>query len=802
MKSPLEFALAYAKLGWSIFPVWSSSVHVRCRCPKGNDCQSPGKHPHGLAPHGHLDATTDTVTIEQWFASDSQAGIGITCDRSGLVVLDIDPRNGGTETLAKIETEHGPLTSNCVADTQGGGEHRYFQVDPDVTFPATLGPGLDLKHHGYVIVEPSKGPLGQYRWREGCSPFEGGQPSELPDCIISLCRSIGKRKRSADQSYPVATAQTFNDLRDALRHINADDYQTWVTVGLALRPYEEIGYDIWKGWSATSKKFDEKALRYKWDRDIDYPESVTYLSIFAMARDAGWSGNSPSDASHTHAADDELQDPENLFEIHEPAAFDPDASLPPVIADWVKAHAAASGLDAVGYAFAALPVLAAATNRDVRINLGHGHNVPVIIWSAIVGATGSGKSPAMIAAHRPLSAMNAREFQRVQAEKRMWAKTPKSERAPEQPALRHVRYTSDTTTEALTANLANSDGPRLLVHYDEGSGWLNNMGRYSSGGDGDRATYLSSWLGLPNHIVSRVGRGEIFVPELGANILFGITPNKIKEGLEEATAEGLLARTWVCLIQRRTKSKSSGPDDSNLAYVDDTYAQLVQAISKIHDCEVSFRPQAQAQLDDLRARYGDMSVDLESTLPALAAVLAKAAENLGRLAGLFRLCREPEPPYIKFSIQPRWTIEIDDLSLAKNLMDVALDHAQAAYTGLLMTDKPTAVARECALKILRLHLDNHNTREVHRDQFMKIAAFKNADKLTQAGALELLRTYHWLVRDTTQRHHQSGGRFSDGTRWLINRKALDGRFNTYAIESASRAAAAISALRTISRTGR
>lgn len=127
--STLTFALAYAEIGWAIFPVWSSSEQGHCRCPKGKDCQSPGKHPHSLVTHGHLDATTDEDTIKHWYENDPDAGIGVSCDGSGLVVLDIDPRNGGWESLAKIETEIGPLTSNCVADTQGGGEHRVFRAD-------------------------------------------------------------------------------------------------------------------------------------------------------------------------------------------------------------------------------------------------------------------------------------------------------------------------------------------------------------------------------------------------------------------------------------------------------------------------------------------------------------------------------------------------------------------------------------------------------------------------------------------------------------------------------------------------
>ena len=798
--SNLTFAMAYAQIGWAIFPVWSSDGQGHCRCPKGKDCQSPGKHPHSLAQHGHLDATTDTETIKRWFESDPHAGVGVSCERSGLVVVDIDPRNGGTETLAKLESEHGPLISNCMASTQGGGEHRVFKANPRHAYPQSLGAGIDLKYRGYICVEPSRGPSGHYHWREGRSPLMGIAPSELPAHIDALCGPAKLPKSSA--AYPIATAQTFVDLRDALTYVNADDYQTWIEVGLALKPYGEIGYDIWSAWSAKSNKFNAKTQRHKWDRDLSKPRSITYRSIFDMARKGGWPGSTASSTKALPVWQDNEPEPENLFESYEPGGFDPDSCLPPLLADWVKTHAAASGIDAIGYAIACLPVMSAATTREVRINLGHGHVVPVIIWAAIVGKTGSGKSPVMNAAHKPVSAMNAEEVRRAHAEKRQWEQIPRRERQTPEPTVRHIRYAGDTTIEALTANLARSDGPRLLLHYDEGSAWLNSMGRYSSSGDVERATYLSSWLGLQDYHMSRIGRGELLIPELGVSILFGITPNKIKEGLKEAAAEGLLARPLLCVINRRSEIPVNQPSADSLSAVDAQYAQLIRTLSRVQGCELVFSPHAQSRFDTLRNDYGEQSVVLEGTLPALAAVLAKAAENVGRLAGLFRLCRPPEKPSGGYAIRPHWTIETQDLALADQLMAVALDHAQSAYTGVLMTDEPTVVARECALKILRLQHDRHTLREAHRDQFMKIAAFRTADRVTQAAAIDLLRTYHWLTEDTTQRARYGSGRFSDGTRWQVNPKALDGRFKTYAVESTLMAKAALNALLSLRRRDR
>src|SRR5688572_14555156 len=84
-------ALSYAKRGWSVLP-----------------CQPRDKRP--ATRHGYKDATTDKATIVRAWASNSEANVGIaTGVVSGIVTLDIDPRNGGDANLAELERIHGPL---------------------------------------------------------------------------------------------------------------------------------------------------------------------------------------------------------------------------------------------------------------------------------------------------------------------------------------------------------------------------------------------------------------------------------------------------------------------------------------------------------------------------------------------------------------------------------------------------------------------------------------------------------------------------------------------------------------------
>src|SRR4029453_11593356 len=86
--TPLDSAISYAHRARAVFPV------------------RPGtKTP--LVEHGHHDATTARPVIERMWQRWPDAGVGIACRPSGLLVVDVDPRNGGDDSLADLERQHG-----------------------------------------------------------------------------------------------------------------------------------------------------------------------------------------------------------------------------------------------------------------------------------------------------------------------------------------------------------------------------------------------------------------------------------------------------------------------------------------------------------------------------------------------------------------------------------------------------------------------------------------------------------------------------------------------------------------------
>lgn len=145
MSGHLDAALAYAKRGWNVFPL-------------GEGSKMP-KIPKSAGGRGLHDATTDPTMIREWWRRWPRANIGIrTGAVSGIIVLDIDARHGGFDTLACLEILHDRLPVTLTVRTPSGGEHRYFAHPGDVlpNSAGKLGPGLDVRGDGgYVVAPPS-----------------------------------------------------------------------------------------------------------------------------------------------------------------------------------------------------------------------------------------------------------------------------------------------------------------------------------------------------------------------------------------------------------------------------------------------------------------------------------------------------------------------------------------------------------------------------------------------------------------------------------------------------------------------
>jgi hypothetical protein len=187
-------ALRLANRALPVLPLHSIHDGV-CTCSKGQDCGSAGKHPRTL--NGVKDATTDTKTIASWWTRWPDANIGIATGRvSSLVVLDVDPRHGGDDSLDVLIGQHGHLPDTVEVLTGGNGRHIYFAhegVDGVGNSSSKLGPGLDIKTDGgFVVAPPSLHSSGQrYEWEVSSHPNDKVPLQPPPWLVDALSETSG-----------------------------------------------------------------------------------------------------------------------------------------------------------------------------------------------------------------------------------------------------------------------------------------------------------------------------------------------------------------------------------------------------------------------------------------------------------------------------------------------------------------------------------------------------------------------------------------------------------------------------------
>ncbi|HKQ50463.1 MAG TPA: phage/plasmid primase, P4 family [Phycisphaerae bacterium] len=167
--------IALARRGWHVLPVGCDKKPLLKNWPR--------------------EATTDPERIRAWWGSCYRnAQIGVTTGaRSGIVVIDIDPRHDGDKGIAQLESQFGTLPQTITATTPGGGRHYYFcyPTGIEIRNATKLGgaPGVDVRGEGgYVVAPPSIGANGRaYEWTSAIDVA-----AELPAAWIELLSKKNK----------------------------------------------------------------------------------------------------------------------------------------------------------------------------------------------------------------------------------------------------------------------------------------------------------------------------------------------------------------------------------------------------------------------------------------------------------------------------------------------------------------------------------------------------------------------------------------------------------------------------------
>ena len=176
--SCLDAALEAAARGWHVFPC--------------------GANKRPLTPHGFKNATTSEDEIRRLWAEHPGASVGIATGASGLVVVDIDCKNGarGLDEWHELSAELGRTGDDTtLVDTPSGGMHVYYQANGHRvgSTASKLAPGIDTRAGGgYVIGAGSPG----YLYVDGHGPE---RLRELP-ALLAERLAFARREPAEGQS--------------------------------------------------------------------------------------------------------------------------------------------------------------------------------------------------------------------------------------------------------------------------------------------------------------------------------------------------------------------------------------------------------------------------------------------------------------------------------------------------------------------------------------------------------------------------------------------------------------------------
>ncbi len=520
----LDAALEHAARGEPVFPVWWAEG-PRCGCPAG-DCERPAKHPlASCAPRGLLDATTDAATIRAWWTQFPRANIG---GRTGTVrvVLDVDPRAGGRESLARLEAQHGPMPATPRTRTGGGGDHYSFAPVRGLRNSAgNLAPGLDIRAEGgYVLLPPSSHVSGGVYADDPDAALTEHSLAPMPPWLIALARatSTGHGANGGEHRAPDAWAEKLTGAPEGQRRAVALEIAGHYLGLLGPARESEVAGILCSYARACAPPFPEGEARAL-VRDLARRDRVKPPAPAGLADDGAWPIPEPVAPA--------------LVEV---PAFDVERLLPAAFVPWARDVAERAQCPADFVAIAVMVAAGAVVGRQLTIRPKRHDDWAVVanVWGLAVGRPGVMKTAAMeegLRGVRRLMAEAAEAYQRAQADhafgiakakaaraavdKRLKTAADKNEDlaalradfdATQEPAVPTERryLVNDSTVEKL-GELLNQNTNGLLLFRDELVGFLRTLER--EGHQNDQSFYCEAWDGDKSYRYDRIGRGTLHI---------------------------------------------------------------------------------------------------------------------------------------------------------------------------------------------------------------------------------------------------------------------------------------------------
>ena len=285
--SPAYGARICWQAGLRVFGLHAINPNKTCGC--GNKyCKAVGKHPQSSWTNTPV---WDEALFDTWNELDRfESGYGINC--AGLLVVDIDARNGGMDSYAKLLKQYPSIAATgLIVETGSGGgsKHLYFKCPVGLELrknvPEFVGIDFLSGNKSYCVGPYSNHVSGrQYNIVHGSPADIDTVPQELIDLLRKPevhCNKFLSQNDNAD----------FNELAEMLSYINPDiEHGIWIRCGMAIHHNTNgKGFEVWNNWSAQGAKYPSEAeLLKRWNSFGRSNNPVTIASLVYFAEQAGW----------------------------------------------------------------------------------------------------------------------------------------------------------------------------------------------------------------------------------------------------------------------------------------------------------------------------------------------------------------------------------------------------------------------------------------------------------------------------------------------------------------------------------
>jgi hypothetical protein len=321
---------------------------------------------------------------------------------------------------------------------------------------------------------------------------------------------------------------------------------------------------------------------------------------------------------------------------------------------WAERAAHGAGVTPAHVAVPMLGIASSLIGTARRVQASRSFSQPMTTWTALVGFSGTGKTPGIDATKRALAFIDRNRkakiaelalehetrVEQAKAEHKAWKKqvedaTKACQPPPPMPAsavnpgefVAPRLYLSNATIERIAVLLqANPRG--LLMLTDELAGLFLNMGRYSGGQDNE--FWLEAWNG-DSFLVERMGRPPITVDYLLVGVVGGLQPDKVSKCFRD-DADGMYAR--VCWGWPAEPPYRELNDETS-----EVEPEIVNALSRLIDlpCREPFCSQAIPLSAEARAQLEQLRQFVHATMKGLDGRerewMAKVPAHVLRLAG-------------------------------------------------------------------------------------------------------------------------------------------------------------------------